>query len=268
MAKSNAVRQIYNYAAFSGIGKQQSAFGAYLDNADIDTRDKVTVSISDNVNRDQEFDCDGTDLLKEAIRDRDTTITLEYDQGFTPQILARWLAYKEGVAAAPTGATTNEVQTLTYSGSVTGGTFTISLALEGKTGLTEAIAFDADAATIQAALEKKVGSTTAMGKLIRPGDVVVSGSFGGGGIVLTFQGNLAAANLPLVTIDNTAITGGGTIAAAETTPGDQLSHAISRSADGSLPLLSLITGDKNGDYDPFKYGGRGCFGDHFRSDAG
>lgn len=247
------VRAIYEYVAVSGAGKRQSAFGVFQPNADIDTRDNCRVTVSDNVNRRIEYDCDGVDIRNEAILNRDTQIVLDYTEGFTPQIFARWAAYKESAAAAPSGSTANEVQTFTRTGTVSGGTFTLSYTIEGKTGLTEAIAYDADAATIQAAMLKKTGTATAMGKLFRTGDVVVTGDWTGG-IVFTFGNRFAAANVPAPTIDNTAITGGGTVGVAESTAGSQKTHAISRSTDGTLALFSLITGDKNSAFDHFKYG--------------
>jgi hypothetical protein len=248
------VRQIYQYMGVSGVGKQQSALGVYMPNADLDTRDACTVTVSDNVNRGTQYDCDGVDLTGEPIFDRDTIISLDYAQaGFTPQILARWLAYSQGVAAAPTGTTANEVQTLTRNGTVSGGTFTLTLVHEGKTGVTEPIAYDATNPQILAALLKKTGTATAMGKLLRSGDVVITGTWGTA-ITATFGGRLAGANMALFTVGNGSITGGGTVDAAQGTAGDQKIHAISRSTDGTLPLFSIITGDKNGGYDHMKYG--------------
>lgn len=247
------VRQIYQFIAVSGEGKKQSAFNVFQPNGDIDTREKCEVTATDNVNRRDEFDCDGVDLVREAILTRDSVLTLNYNEGFTPQQAARWLAYQQGVAASPTGSTVNEVQSLTYNGVVTGGTFTLSLTHEGKTGLTEPIAFDATAAVIKAALIKKMGTATAMGKLIKTGDVTVAGTFGTS-VTITFTGRFAATNVALFTVDNTAITGGGTIDAAQDTAGSQKSHAITRTTDGSLPLFSVIVGDKNDAYDDFKYG--------------
>ncbi|MEU9014254.1 hypothetical protein AB0D12_31695 [Streptomyces sp. NPDC048479] len=67
----------------------------------------------------------------------------------------------------PYAAVTNEVQTLTVTGAPAGGTFTITWS--GQT--TAAIAHDATAATVQAAL-------VALSN-IAPGDVVVTGNAGG-----------------------------------------------------------------------------------------
>ena len=249
------VRQVFQYFGVSGVGKKQSAHGVYQPNADLDTRDKCSVSVSDNVNRTIQYDCDGVDKIREPISDRDTVITLDYSEdGFTPQILARWLAYALGVAAAPTGSTANEVQTLTRSGTVSGGTFFLTLVHEGKTGVTEPIAYDATNAVILAALLKKTGTATAMGKLLKAGDVAVTGTWGTA-ITLTFGGRMAAANLAMITADVTALTGSTPgITVAQGTAGDQKIHALTRSTDGTLPEFSIVTGDKNGGYDHMKYG--------------
>jgi hypothetical protein len=248
------VRQIYQYVAVSGAGKKQSAFGVFMPNADIDVREKCEVTISDNVDRDAQYDCDGVDLIREPIRTRDTVVELNYNEGFTPQMLARWLAYKEGAAAAPSGSTVNEVQTFARTGTVSGGTLTWSYTIEGKTGTTEAIAYNATAAQIQTAMLKKTGTANAMGKLFKAGDVVVSGDWTGG-IVLTFGGRFAAAVIPAPTVGVGSLTGSTPgISVTETAAGSQKSHAITRSTDGALPLFSIVVGDKNSAYDHHKYG--------------
>lgn len=104
-------------------------------------------------------------------------------------------------------ATTNEVQTATITGSPTGGTFTLTYL--GAT--TDAIAYNASAATVQAAL--------AMLSTIGAGNVAVSGN-AGGPYAITFQGALGATNVTLITATG-AFTGGTDpdIAVVQTTPG-------------------------------------------------
>src|SRR5690349_11723985 len=129
-------RKIHQFLAVSGQGKVQSAFDVFMPNSDLDTRDACDIEQSDVVERRQEYDCDGVDLADEPIIRRFTQFRLTYSK-INAQILARWDAYKEGVAGASSGAVANEVQTLTRNGTVSGGTFTISLTVEGKTGTTE-----------------------------------------------------------------------------------------------------------------------------------
>lgn len=89
---------------------------------------------------------------------------------------------------------TNEVQTETLNGGVDGGTRTLSLFGE----VTAPIAWNANAATIQAAL-------LALPSLAS-GDVVVSGT---GPYVYTFGGNLAGADVPAIVVDDSLLTDGG-----------------------------------------------------------
>src|SRR5688572_26409203 len=153
-------RQIHQFLAVSGVGKIQAAYDNFMLHADLDTRDACTIEMNDDVERRQEYDCDGVDLIREPIRRRFTQFRLTYDK-INGQIAARWTAYHQGVSAASTGAAANEVVTITRNGTVSGGTFTISITHEGKTGTTDAIAWDASNADILAALLKKTGSATA-----------------------------------------------------------------------------------------------------------
>lgn len=245
-------RAIHQFLAVSGQGKVQSAFDVFSPNSDLDTRDACTIEQNDDVTRDEDLDCDGVDLVGQPIRRRFTQFRFTY-QKINAQILARWIAYHQGVAGASSGAVANEVQTITRNGTVDGGTFTIGLSIEGKTGTTEAIAFDASTATILAALLKKTGSATAMGKILKAGDVTVGGNWGTA-ITLTFAGRYAGANMPEITTVDTSLTGGGSLDVATTTPGDSELHAISRTSDGTLPIFSFATGDKNESVATQKYG--------------
>jgi hypothetical protein len=233
-------RKINQFVAFSGIGKQQSALGTPLASSDIDVRDKCAVEERDIKAREDLFNCDDVDLVDQPIRTRYKQFRFTYDKP-TPQILARHGAYFLGTAAAPTGTPANEVKTLTRSGTVSGGTFTITFSLEGRTGVTEAIAYDASTSALQAALYNAAKS---IGRLIKKGDVVVTGDWTTG-MICTFGGRLAHADLPVFTIGNGSITGGGSVVSTETTAGANKYHAITRSTDQSKPLFSFATGEKN-----------------------
>ena len=111
-----------------------------------------------------------------------------------------------------------EIQTLTRLGTVSGGTYTLSLTHKSATAVTEAIAFDADAATVQAALLKNSGTATAMGKLLKSGDVVVTGT-PATALTLTYGEKLNYRDVALIVVDDTLITGGGTIKEATTQSG-------------------------------------------------
>jgi hypothetical protein len=97
-----------------------------------------------------------------------------------------------------------EVQSLATSGTPTGGTLTLSF--KGYT--TTAIAYNASAATVQAALEalSSVGA----------GGVTCSGGPLPTAVVITFTNQLGAQSAPLITADGSGLTGGTTPSAAVT----------------------------------------------------
>jgi hypothetical protein len=109
-----------------------------------------------------------------------------------------------------TATPTNEVQTLTITGTPTGGTFRLSF----RSVTTGTIAYNATAAAVQAALEAL--STIGSGNVACAG-----GPLPGSPVTITFQGQLAAQDVPLIAINTPAFTGGTTPAATvvQTTAG-------------------------------------------------
>ncbi len=107
----------------------------------------------------------------------------------------------------PYAAVTNEVQSVTVTGSPTGGTFTLTW--NGQT--TAAIAYNATAATVQAALVALPN--------INPGDVTVTGN-AGGPYSVTFAGQYLGDNVAQMTA-TASLTGGSTpgVTVATTTAG-------------------------------------------------
>ena len=118
---------------------------------------------------------------------------------------------------------TAEVQTLTESGTISGGTYTITF--NGQT--TAAIAYNATAATVQAALE-------ALSNVV-PGDIAVTGGpVDTAALTLTFYGNLIG-NVNQVTVDTTNLTG--------TTPGITVATAtggVAGAADGRQTAANIV----------------------------
>lgn len=107
------------------------------------------------------------------------------------------------------GGATNEVQTVSITGTPTGGTFTLTF--RGETSA--AINHNATAAAVQAALEAL--------QQIGPGNVACGGGpLPGSGVTVTFKGSLGGLDVPLMTTAHT-LTGGTTptSAVAATTPG-------------------------------------------------
>lgn len=110
----------------------------------------------------------------------------------------------------------NEIQTLSITGAPTGGTFTLTYS--GQT--TSAIAYNASAANIQTALESLSN--------IDSGDVSCSGgTLPGTAVTVTFEGNLANTDVPLMT-STSSLTGGTSPATsiAETKKGGDTVYAF------------------------------------------
>jgi hypothetical protein len=120
---------------------------------------------------------------------------------------------------------TNEVQTLTITGTPTGGSFTVTSTITGYsrltadnnfTGTTVAVAYNATAAVLQAALETILGV----------GNVVCAGGpFPGTACTITFQGELAVTNVAALSTTD-SLTGGSTPASAISTTTAGVNGAI------------------------------------------
>lgn len=130
----------------------------------------------------------------------------------------------------------NEVQTVTITGGPTGGTFTLSF--NGQA--TGAIAFNASAAAVQAALRalSRVG----------PDGVAVAGN-AGGPYTVTFQGRHGRKDVPLLGKDNTLLTGGTSpnVTVTETTKGSSLYAGMFRLLSGTV-LTKTADGKKVREY--------------------
>lgn len=108
---------------------------------------------------------------------------------------------------------TNAVQTITKTGTVSGGTFTIEVIYpDGSSETTAPIAYDDDAAAIKAAL-------AALDNLDAADLTVTGGPASTDPIVITFGGTYANTPMTLIEVDDALITGGGTLAPAHTTLG-------------------------------------------------
>jgi hypothetical protein len=114
------------------------------------------------------------------------------------------------VAQISTLTAANDVQTITVTGTPTGGSF--RLALSGQ--VTGPIAYNANAAAVQAALEAL--SNVGTGNVVGGG-----GPLPGTAVTATFQGDVAGVEVPLITLYSNSLTGGATptVTIAHTTPG-------------------------------------------------
>jgi hypothetical protein len=114
----------------------------------------------------------------------------------------------QGAAVPATG--TNEVQTITITGTPTGGTYTLTFS--GQT--TANIAYNATASAVQSALE-------ALSNIPTGAVLCAGGPHPGTPITATFQGDLAGADVPQMTASSAGLTGGTTptVTVTTTTPG-------------------------------------------------
>lgn len=138
-----------------------------------------------------------------------------------------WVSATDALFADASPAT-SEVQTVTITGSPTGGTFTLTF--DGQT--TAAIAYNAAASAVQAALEAL--------STVRAGNVVVSGS-AGGPYTVTFVNDLANANVSALTASGAGLTGGTApaVAIATTTAGIE-----ERVGGRVIPAFGSVGGDR------------------------
>lgn len=149
-------------------------------------------------------------------------LTFEADQNTVDTEMANWDAETARLVRLQFGGNevldvgVNEVQLLTKSGTISGGTYTLSF--RGQT--TSAIPYNATAATVQAALE----ALPAIG----PGNVTVTGgSIDITPLTLTFVNALSGTNVPQVTANVTLLTGSTPgITPTTTTPGTGSKRAV------------------------------------------
>lgn len=132
-------------------------------------------------------------------------------------------------------ASQNEIQTVTLYGSPTGGTFTLKLGAQ----TTAAIAYNADAATVKAALEllSAIDSVT-----------VTGGALPGTAIAIEFGGTQATTNVSGLILDPSNLTGGSlSMAVSQITAGvsggDEWQYLRPFSSGVSSVEKNYITGD-------------------------
>jgi hypothetical protein len=142
----------------------------------------------------------------------------------------------------------DEVQSIAiYVGTVSGGTFTLQFVLAGgKTFTTANIAFDANAATIEGAIDTAATAAGVVGWT--NGDITVAGGpLTTTPVTLTFDGaSVDEANHGLVVMDDALLTGGGSGGAITTTAEGQaarLGYAILRQLgilSGTVPAEGVV----------------------------
>lgn len=135
----------------------------------------------------------------------------------------------------------DEVQSLAvYVATVDGGTFTLEFVLaNGETFTTAAIAFDANAATIEGAINTAATSASITGWT--NGDISVSGGdLNTAPVVFTFDGDsVTGANHATIVVDGGSLTGGGSEGAVSVTNEGQ----TKRTAWAVLRLAEIIASE-------------------------
>jgi hypothetical protein len=148
---------------------------------------------------------DGTEVTDTITLDTSAfTATTHYPNGYVPS--GTVVARLDSGLYGPYGGNASEGQTVTITGTPTGGTFTLTLA--GQT--TAAIAYNATAAAVQTALEALSN--------VNVGDVTVTGGPGPGTpYVVAFGGQYAGEDMPQMTASGASLTGGTSPAVGVTT---------------------------------------------------
>lgn len=223
--------------AYSPVWKKQSAWDVPLAGSDLTAAFPATSRnyLDFEETTEDVDDCTGEDFLFEQILGVFARLNVDVD--FDPDVFAGIAAFAYGVAAAPTGGT-DEVQTETVTAS--GGTRTLTVQVGANSQTTTALAWDADAATIQAALEALSN--------VAPGDITVTGT---GPYVYTFGGAYDGQDVNTISVNTFNLTG-GTSTFVVTTPGVGKLHAITRLGSGSytLPLMTLYIGFRGSSEQP------------------
>lgn len=231
--------------AYSPAARKQSALGtallASLLTAAMPVTSRNYPEVAENI--EEIFDCTGEEVVDEIVTRRIARLAIEFQ--VSPLFLAWLTAFGFGIAQAPTGGpAADEVQTLTID--ATGGTFIATVpAYDGLAGgPTSAIAWNATAAQLRAALERIVGS----------GNVAVTKA--GNVFTITFRNSLGSFIMPAITTNAGGLTGGAqTAVVATTTPGAQRTADISRLAAGvyDVPLTTLMVGFRNSNRAPVEF---------------
>lgn len=219
------------YIARSPIFKKQSGWDSPVANGDLTWRQKQNTKTPPTIALKWEDDlhCKGEYIIFREISE--SLWRLRFGFFGTPQEMAGWYALAVGSSALGSGTPENEVQTATDA-DVDGGAAAIVLTHEGKTLTTAPVAWDANATAWQNALRAVLGTT----------NVTVTGTLAAG-LVVTFTGYYGNANMPLLTFGAGFTDGGSPVTPvfAQTTPGSQCDHSITRDEiNEQPPQTSLI----------------------------
>lgn len=240
---SNSFQNRKFFIALSDVFKVQSAWDSPIASGDLNKRfpQLTPTAPARQTTREKTLDCAGEYAIVEELTSR--LYRLRFSLNPSAQMLAGFFAYAYSASASPTGTPASEVQTITVD--ATGGTFTLSFDFEGLSGTTTPIAYNANASTVQSALEAL--------RPIKTGNVVCSGSLSSG-MSVTFAGKLAKANMPALSANASGLTGGASTATiGTTTAGANKLHTITRDSSDQPALFSFVAGFDGDSTDPLRY---------------
>lgn len=221
--------------SFDPTFQQQSAWDTPIDAADLTKAFPATSRNYLDINETTEdiLDCTNEDLLIELLTAKYARLNVDCE--FDPDVIAGIMAFAYGVAGAPSGGT-SEVQSEAVT--ATGGSRTLTVLVGADAQTTAPLPYNASAATIQTAIQglSNVGS----------GNILVTGT---GPYVYTFAAGLQKRDVNLIEVNTTGLIG-GTSVITTTTPGIGKTHAITRLAAYTLPLLTLYIGFRDSTQQP------------------
>ena len=165
------------------------------------------------------------------------TITFAGDLANAPQNLI------EVDFSGLTGGGVDEQQTITITGTPTGGTFNATVIVGGRSETTSDIAYNAAASAVETAIEGL--------SIVPSGEASCSGgAFPGSAVVVTFSGSLGSTNVPMMAGDGSGLTGGTSPAVAVTetrtgidTPMKSVQVTVGKAQEVSLGAYAISSVD-------------------------
>lgn len=157
--------------------------------------------------------------------------------------LAPSTQFERGMAIGKITSTANDLQTLTVTGTPTGGTIRLTgtAPTTGQTWITDTIAYNAAAATVASKVQAALVAAGEAGATVTGG----GGALPGTPVTLTFGGSLAGLPVPVATVYNNSLTGGTDPAAAvvHTTTGrtsNTYAPYANGNSDGSQTAVAIL----------------------------
>lgn len=222
------------FFAMSGTGKRQANRDTPLATADINTRVALTNKawVDTQKTIEEILNCVGTEVVSREVTRMIRRMTVEAT--FAPTVGAKFFAYAKGVAAAPSGTSTNKIMQIVVD--ATSGTYILTIPIyDGQVAQpTAPIAFNATISQLKYAIESldNVGYGNTIVTLPSAGTYLVE-----------FTGKRAKANIPNFTANAAGLAGGASsVTISQTQAGAQRTHPITENPDYDNPYTSFMVG--------------------------